>query len=170
MSALTAPVNRIVRDEHISKSNFEDAIGQIGNTTSFAQGDLLVFDTTTHKLKLPALEADGSTFVGISRITIVNGKILSPYQGTAVDGAQAIVDIPGPIYSCVAKLLLKAGDTIQSGANVFLDPTTGTYCVQAAGTKSIGIYVGSGPLTAGANGTFIEVRLGNRYPNDTLTF
>ncbi len=161
-------LNRIVRDEHLASSMFESALGVIDNTVTINQGDLICLKSGL--LANASAEADGASFLGISRVSLVNGKILSPYQGTAVDGAQAIVDIAGPIYGCVARLSLKAGDTVAPGALVYLNPANGTFSVQAAGTKAIGIYVGYSSITGAVGGSPIEVRLGCRFPSDALIF
>lgn len=169
-SPINAPVNRIRRDEHLAKSHFESALGVIDTSLSFNQGDLLCFDSATHLIQVPSAETDGDSFLGISRVSIVNGKILSPYQGTAVDGAQAITDIAGPIYSCVASLLLNQGETISPGDLVYLNPAFAAYSIQTSGTKAIGHYVGVGSVTAGSGGSFVEIRLGSRFPDDVLTY
>jgi hypothetical protein len=160
--------NRITRSV-APKSVFESAQHVIDATVSFNQGDLLVFDDTNNLLKKPAAEAEGSTFLGIAKVTIVDGKLASPYEGTAVDAAAAISDIPGPEYGSIAKLVLKTGDSINSGDLVYLDPASGTYHVSVAGTKAIGIYQGKDIATAPA-GQEIEVLLGARHPADTLRF
>src|ERR1035437_5776963 len=118
MSILTAPVNRIVRDEHLAKSHFEDAIGVLDNTCNFNQGDLICL---LGGVMAPAVteSTDSAKFLGIARTSVVNGKILSPYQGTAVDGAQAIVAVAGPLYSCVASLLLSPSESITPGDEVY---------------------------------------------------
>ena len=66
--------NFIVR-EVAPNSIFEDAQDVIGSSTSFEQGEHLVLDTSTHKLKNPAAETDSATYLGISRVSITNGKI-----------------------------------------------------------------------------------------------
>lgn len=157
--------NRIVRSVS-EKTIFPSAKSVVSSAVSFAQGDLLVFDDTANLLKLPAAEAEGATFVGIAIETIVDGKLASPYV-TDVDAAQAASEIPGPSYGVVAKLVLKTGDALNPGDLVYLDPASGTYHVQAAGTKAIGIYAGPAIASAAA-GQQIEVLLGCRHPGDVL--
>lgn len=157
--------NRIVRTV-AEKSIFESAKAVVSAAVSFDQGDLLVFDDTANLLKKPAAEAEGATFVGIARCTIASGKLASPYT-TDVDGSQAITEIPGPAYGVIAKLVLKTGDALNPGDQVFLDPAAGTHHVQAAGTKAIGIYAGPA-IGAAVAGQEIEVLLGARHPGDTL--
>lgn len=161
-------VNKIVRDLG-KKSIFPDATAVISTSVSFNQGDLLVFNDTTNVLKVPTLEADGLTFLGIAEVTIVSGILASPYSGTAVDAAQAISSIPGPAYNVVAKLVSKTGDAWAPGDLVYLDPATGTRGVTVSGTKAIGVYQGKTIASATA-GQEIEVLLGTRFPADALKF
>ena len=161
--------NRISRNGGIKKSLFPSALKVIDATVSFNQGDLLVFDDTNTRLKVPVAEAEGSTFLGIAEVTVVLGKLATPYLGTAVDAANAISDIPGPAYSVIAKLVLKTGITINPGDPIFLDPATGVAGVTNTGTKQIGTYQGAAITTAPA-GTIVECLLGCRHPSDTLTF
>lgn len=151
------------------KSIFESAQKVIDSSVSWLQGDLLVFDDTANLLKVPAAEAEGVTFVGVARCDLVDGKLRSPYSGTAVDAAQAISDVPGPVYGIVAKCVLKTGDSINSGDEVYLDPATGSRGVTVTGTKSIGLYMG-GAIVAAVAGTEIEVLIGSRHPADVLQF
>jgi len=158
--------NTIVRSL-AARSVFPDAKPVISAAVSFNQGDLLMFNTSTNLLALPAAEADGVTFVGVAACDVVDGKMRSPYQGTAVDAAQAASAIPGPLHSVVAKCVLKTGESLNPGAYVYLDPATGTRGVQSAGTQAIGTY--QGPAIAGsAAGLEIEVLIGARYPAPSL--
>lgn len=160
--------NRIVRNGGVKKTLYPSAIALLDATVSFEQGDLLVFDATNNLMVKPTLETQGNRFLGIAEVTVVNGKLASPYV-TAVDAAQAISDVPGPAYGVVAKLVLKTGDSINTGDVVFLDPATGAAGVTVTGTKSIGVYQGA-DITTAAAGTQIEVLLGCREPADVLTF
>lgn len=164
-----AGTNRISRNGGVKKTLFPSALAVIDSTVSFNEGDLLVFDDTNNRLKVPAAEAEGSTFLGIAEVTVVSGKLASPYLGTAVDAANAISDIPGPAFNVVCKLTLKTGDTIAPGDDVFLDPATGTSGVTVSGTKAIGTYQGPAVASAPA-GTIVEVLLGCRAKNDVLKF
>jgi hypothetical protein len=163
-----AGVNKITRSV-APKSMFESAQAVISSAVSFEQGDLLVFDDATNLLKVPTLESQGSTFLGIAKVTIVSGKLAGPYTGTAVDAASAISDIPGPVYGVIAKVIAKTGDAFNPGDSVYLDPASGTRNVQAAGTKVIGLYQGAAVASASA-GQEIEVLLGCRHPGDSLNF
>jgi hypothetical protein len=162
-----AGVNNITRSV-APKSIFEDAQALLTSSVSFNQGDLLVLDTTNHVLKKPAAEAEGSTFLGVAIVSIVNGKIVSPYN-TDVVASQAVQAIPGPKFGVIAKLVLKTGDSINPGDLVYLDPGTGTTGVTVTGTKAIGIYQGKA-LASVAAGTQIEVLVGARAGGDILKF
>jgi hypothetical protein len=161
---MSVPKNRITR-EIAKNSLFASALKVISSAVSFNQGDLLVFDDTANLLKVPTLETEGNTFLGIAPVTVVSGKLKYPYV-TDVDASAAIADVPGPVYGVVAKLILKTGDTFNPGDAVFLDPASGAQNVQAAGTKQIGVYMG-GTVTATA-GQQGECLLGCRHPQDTL--
>ena len=156
--------NRIVLDQE-QKSLFPDAKAVVTAAVSFNQGDLLVFDDTNNRLKVPAAEAEGSTFLGIALVTVVSGKLKSPYT-TDVDASQGVTDIPGPAYAVVAKLIAKTADAFNPGDAVYLDPASGAQYVSSAGTKQIGVYQGSVIASATA-GQEILVKLGCRHPGDT---
>lgn len=160
--------NTIVRSV-APKSLFESAKAVIGSTTTYDQGDLLIFDDATNRIRRPTTEAECSTFCGIAINSLVNGKEVSPYN-TDVVGSQSISDQPGPLYGVVARLVLKTGDSINPGDDVFHDPVTGFRGVTSTpGTKSIGLY--QGPAIAGAAaGTEIPVLIGCRAKNDSLKF
>ena len=158
--------NRITRSVAL-KTIFPSA-KNIVTGVSYAQGDLLVFDDTANKLKLPAAESEGSTFVGIAGHTLVSGVLAQPYS-TDVSASAAVSEIPGPDYGVVAKLVLKTGDAANPGDLIYLNPTAGTHHVSSAGTKAIGIYAGGVIASASANQE-IEVLLGCRHPGDTLKF
>lgn len=165
--AATTPKNRITRLGDEAKSAFESAISVISAAVTFNQGDLLVFDTSAKLLKVPTSETDGSTFLGIAPVTVVSGKIKSPYV-TDVDGSTAITDVPGPQYGVIGNMKLRQGDSFTPGCQVYLDPTYDVQTVAVTGTKPIGLYQGA-TVTAGS-GTLGEVLIGCRYPNDTLKF
>lgn len=158
-----AGVNKIIRSVN-PVSVFPSARSQTDATVTYLQGDLLCL--LSGLIQKPSAEADGATFLGIASESITLGKLASPYSGTAVDSAQAITDIPGPVAGVVARVLLKSGDSLVAGGLVYLDPVTGSRNVQAAGTKAIGVYQGAA-VTAGAS-TEVEVLLGHRFPGDTL--
>lgn len=120
-------------------SIFESALALISSAVSFNQGDLLYLDTVNHLIKPVTADADGATILGISRATIVNGKLISSYSGTAVDASQAIEDIAGPQFGIIARLKLKSGDAFVPGGAVYacaVDAQT----VSSTGTNKIGIF------------------------------
>lgn len=163
----TTPLNRITRLEEVGKSQFESALAVISSSVSFNQGDLLCFNAATNVLVNAVNEPDASTFLGIARVTVVSGKIKSPYV-TDVDASTAVVDVPGPMYGVVANMKLKTGDAFTPGALIYAYPTTDAQTISITGTKAIGIYQGSS-VTATATSTG-EALLGHRYPGDSLQF
>jgi len=150
------------------KTIFPDLENAVSTSSTWNEGDLLIFNTTTKKLELPVAEADGATFVGVSPIQISGGKPPKVYV-TDVDASAAIPAQMGPVYGNAFRVILKAGDAITTGASVYLDVASGAQNVSITGTKAIGTYYGKA-LTAATGGTVIEVVIGARFPNDTLKF
>lgn len=164
---MSTPKNRVVLDQ-MKKSLFPDAKSVVTSAVSFNQGDLLVFDDTNNRLKVPSAETEAATFLGIAEVTVVSGKLKSPYT-TDVDASQGVTDVPGPVYNVEAKLIAKTGDAFNPGDAVYLDPASGAQNVSSAGTKQIGVY--QGPVIASAvAGQEILVLLGCRHPGDSLKF
>lgn len=161
--------NNIVKYD-AQKSLFDDASSLIPNTLSFNQGDNLCYDATAKVLKVPTTEADGATYCGVARDSVASGKLLIPYStsnsrsGSLGTGQK----IAGPVYGVTVSMYLKNGDALSPGAPVYLDPTNGLQHVQAAGTKSIGLY--NGPAITGSTSTLVNCLVGARNPNDTLKF
>lgn len=150
----TIAKNRIVRS--ISPNSlFEEAKALISSAISWNQGDLLYLDTATSLIKPLDSDAHAANILGIARQSISSGKPISPYQGTAVDAAQAIESIAGPQYGVIAKMLLKSGDSFVPGASVYYGGDAQT--VSATGTNAVGIYQGAA-LTA-SSGSEGEVAL-----------
>lgn len=162
-----AGANRLTLSDQ-KKSIFPDATAVISSAVSFNQGDLLYFNDTSNLISRLAAEGDAVTFLGIAEVTIVSGKLASPYV-TDVDASQAISAIPGPVYNVRAKLVAKTGDAFNPGDLVYANPAAGNYHVQAAGTKAIGVYQGPAVASAAA-GQEIEILLGTRFPADALKF
>jgi len=162
---MSTPTNRITRSNGEERSVFPDALNVIDSSVTFNQGDLLCL--LSNKLAKASLEADYASFLGIAPVTVVSGKLQSPYQGTAVDAAQAITAIPGPKYSVEAKMISKTGDAWAPGGAVYGDPADGPEYVSSAGTKQIGVYQGA-TIASAAAGQTVEVLLGHRYPGDAL--
>lgn len=162
--------SKIVLGGAQAKCIFEDLQGKVASTTSFNTGDLLCWDATNHIVYLATAEGNGSTFLGMSDVSVTSGHLLSPYQGTDVDASQPSYEILGPKYSCQVLCVLKTGDSLNIGDSVYLDVATGTRGVTASGTKAIGIYAGRAAVSSAAAGTEIIVLLGARFPNDSLKF
>jgi hypothetical protein len=163
----SAQKNTIVR-EVAPKSIFEDMTKLVPATLDVNQGEFLVYDTGTFQVRKPTLETEGNVVLGIAKQTLVDGKPTSPYQGTAVDAAEGIPALVGPVYGVIARCVAKTGDVFQPGGLAYLDPATGGRGVSSAGTKSVGVYQGKN-ITATA-GQEIEVLIGARYPGDVLQF
>lgn len=165
----TVAINNIVRSV-APKSIFESAKEVVTSAVSFNQGDLIAFDDTNNRLKAVAATADAATILGVARQTIVSGKVVSPYSGTAVDAAQAIEDIAGPVYGVVASLKLKSGDSFAPGDKVYVTVTDAqTVTVTDPGDGNhIGIYQGAA-VTA-ASGSKGDILVGARFGMSGLSF
>lgn len=150
------------------KAIFVDAKPVLDDSVSFNQGDLLIYDVAEGLIRKPTVETEGETFLGIAVVTIVDGRPAGAYT-TDVDESASIISVPGPEYGDVHRVILKAGDSIEPGAAVYLDPASGPRFVSVEGTKAIGIYQGPS-LTAATGGTQIEVLIGARYSEDVLKF
>lgn len=159
--------NNIVRTVNLG-SIFEDATQLIDSTVSFNQGDLLYLDTSGHLIKpIGAVAANSQTFLGVAIVTVVSGKIKSPYT-TDVDASLGKSAVPGPSYGVVANLTLKTGDSINPGDLVYPSFTDDqTVTSSSVSGVSIGVYQGKA-LSSVASGTTIDVLLGHRYPGNTL--
>jgi hypothetical protein len=139
---------------NIVKSNrpgslFDDCSKLVSSTTDWNQGDLIVLVAGVLK-PLDEATAQGALLVGVARQTIVDGKQLSPYQGTAVDAAQARSSLAGPISGVTATLVLKTGDAFAPGALVYgvdADPQTVTSVLDGA---PVGVYNGPNVASAAA--------------------
>jgi len=153
--------NNIVRSVN-PYSLFEDVQNLINSTTTITQGELVYLDTVNHLIKPVAAEANSATFLGAMPVSVVNGKIQSPYN-TNVVASQAIQAIPGPKLGVVCKLTAKTGDAFVPGQKVALDPATGTDAVGTIiTTASVGLYQGPA-IAAAVAGQQIEVLLTSAY-------
>lgn len=150
-----------------------DIRGYVDDTVSFAQGDHLILDTTNHLVRAPTSEAEGATYLGVAAVDIEDGVPESPYS-TSNDGAISAPALNGPMYGVVAKMVLKTGDALNPGDNVYIYLTAGSRGVGslsgATGTKAIGIYAGQEAISSADAGQEIEVHVGCRAPNDVLKF
>ncbi len=164
---MSTPTNRVLVSV-APRTIFNDATNQTDSTVSYNQGDLLVFRLGL--VQKAAIEGDASTFLGIAPVTVISGKLQSPYQGLATTSRESPNGIPGPVCGVIATLILKSGDALAVGAPVYADPSDGPEFVQSAtsGTKIIGVYQGAAITGDGIKS--VDVLLGSRYPADTLSF
>lgn len=168
---MSGPLQSKITRSISPKAIFEDLQGKVSATASYSTGDLLSWDSTNNVILIPTSETQGSTFLGISDVTVVDGVIKGPYTGiTDNNAAQPSYQILGPKYGVYALCILKTGESLAIGGSVYLDPATGTRGVAASGTKAIGVYVGNSAISSSAAGLQIEVLLGARFPNDVLKF
>lgn len=151
----TIAKNRIVRSV-APVSVFADATKLVSSAVSWNQGDLLYLDTAAHLLKPVGSDANAQTCCGIAQQTILNGKPLPVYQGTAVDAAQAIEAIAGPVAAVVAKMKLKSGDSFVPGGAVYYGGDAQT--VSASGTYKVGVFQDAAiTATSGSEGSVFLV-------------
>lgn len=149
-------LNRIVKTI-AQNSLFDDASNVIDATVTFDQGDLLCLDTGL--LRKVGAADDGTKFAGISRQSIVLGKLKSPYT-TDVDASVAATHIAGPVFNVNVKLVAKTGDAFATGCKVYLDGASGAYHITstAGANTAIGIYQGA-TIAAASAGQEVEVYL-----------
>lgn len=162
-------VNRIVRSVD-QNSLFEDCKALLSSAVTFNQGDLLYLNTSTHLLSRLSSEGNAATFCGISRVSVTNGVENGPYTGLASSSQVAIGATPGPVFGVEVSLILKSGDGVFPGSDIYADPANGNFHVQASGTKPIGCAAGSQVAITGDGATYITVRLGARATNDVLKY
>lgn len=157
----TTAVNNIVRDSS-SLSAFPDASNMISTASSWNQGDLLYFDTSAKLLK--PLDSDAhaaAQFCGVAAQSILLGKPITSYQGTAVDAAVALAVIAGPKSGVVANLKLNVGDAFTVGCQVF-GTAVDAQTVSVTGTNAIGRY--QGPALTAVAGSIGLCKLVNLLP------
>ena len=146
----TTKKNNIVRGGAQARSVFPSALNLISSAISFNQGDLCYLDTTNHLIKPLDSDAHAAYALGVAVNTIVSGKLVSAYQGTAVDAAQAIEDVSGPVYDVIANFKLKSGDSFVAGQAVYYGGDAQT--VSSTGTNVVGIFQDAA-ITAGSGST-----------------
>lgn len=151
--------NNIVRTI-ARKSLFESALPLLNKAISFNQGDLCSFNSAQSAIVPITSDAMAQFGLGIAPVSVVSGVMPSAYQGTAVDAAQAIEDVPGPVYGVIARLILATGSTLAVGGKVYAtsDPQT----VTTSGTYDVGTYQGAA-ISSSAAGLTIEVLITARY-------
>ena len=164
----TTAKNRIVRTI-AQNSVFEDITSFVTSSSTFNQGDLMVLDTSTHLVRIATTESsDSANFLGISRVTVVNGVPQGPYQGLATSNNTAIGAIPGPVFGVEAAMLLKLNDVFLPGIPVYLIVSSGAQTVAISGTNPIGCY--NGPAITGSAINTGNIRLGCVYQKGALNF
>lgn len=144
----------------------------LSSSTSFKQGDILVWDQTNKKIKAISAATESEFLLGVAQVTVENGKIKSPYPETSVDASTVSPEIAAPIYGVQVELKLKSGETLQPGQVVYADPTVDAQTVKASGGTgeyAIGIYDGK-QITSSSNETKVLVTIGCRYPDNSLKF
>lgn len=159
----TVAKNRIVR-QVAPNSVFAAAQPVLSSSVTFNQGDLIAFDTSAKVLKAVSASTDGANILGIAPVSVSSGKLISPYQGTAVDAAQAITDLSGPIYGVVAKLKLLSGDVFHPGDKVYLTAASDAQTVSSTDPgdgNHVGIFQDA-QVTA-VSGSEGNVLVGARY-------
>jgi len=120
ISASSGSVNRILISVG-PKSVFENALAVLSTSVTFNQGDLICLDETNHVLKAVAATGDAATILGIADVAVSSGKAVGPYDGlTAVNAAQALAPVKGPVYGVVATMKLKSGDAFVPGGKCYL--------------------------------------------------
>lgn len=145
----TTSVNNIVRDTP-ALSPFPDASNLISAAISWNCGDLIYFDVATSLLKPLASDANAAAqFVGVAIQSILLGKPITSYQGTAVDASVALAIIAGPRSGVVATMKLKSGDAFTPGCLIY-GTAVDAQTVSSAGTNAIGRYQGPS-VTAGSS-------------------
>ena len=168
--ASTLSVDAIVK-KGPGESLFENGQDAVSASSTWYQGDLMCFDTSSNILRVVAATTDAVTLVGIADNTVIGGKLLGPYAGlTATDAAEKGPGFAGPKYGVIASLVLKTGDALAVGAKVYLADGLDTKSVSATDPGDhnyIGIYQGPAAISSATAGQKINVLLGARYPAAT---
>jgi hypothetical protein len=160
-----APNNNVKYPVRLSSMFERVDQSMITSSTTWNQGDLLVYDATNHRVARASDETANITLLGIARQSIVNGQEVQPVS-TLSQGA--IAELAGPQFGGVFTLNLKVGDAFYPGAPVYGDPSDGNNFVSITGTKTVGVY--QGPAITAAAGDTGPVLIGHRFPNDSLQF
>ncbi len=138
----------------------------VGASSTWNQGDLLIFDTTNKIVAKAAVQSDGANFLGISPVTISKGVLASGYS-TDTDAALGYASLPGPEFGDEYFVQLKAGDAVTPGCALYLAPLTGANVVSTVGNKQVGVYIGPNYVAPTGNGTIVA-KLFGCYPDGTL--
>jgi hypothetical protein len=173
ISSYGSSVDRIIRSSaNNGKSLFEDGKSGVISTTTWYQGDLLCYDTSTNVIRQVAATTDAATILGIADNTVILGQLNSPYAGlTLTNSTQSTPGFVGPKYGVSASLICHTGDTLVFGQKMYLVDATNTQTVSGTDPGDhnyIGLYMGPG-LTSAPALTLVPVLLGARYPAATAT-
>lgn len=164
ITAATTGKNRIFRSEN-PRSLFESAKNVVTSASSWQQGDLLAYDTSSHIVRVVSSTADSANFLGIADNVVSSGKLVGPYSGlTKTDASEALGDLHGPVYGVEGMMKLKSGDVFTSGLKVYLANGADTQTVSSVDpgdANHIGIYVG--PTVTAGSGSEGPCLIGARY-------
>jgi hypothetical protein len=163
----TIAQNNIVR-EVSPKSLFESALPVLSTLSTFNQGDLIAYDSTNNIINAVTGSGSGANVLGVAPVTIVNGKTLSPYQGTSVDASAAIEDVKGPVYGVVAFLKLTVGDNWVPGQKAYIGADAQTVTSAVTGSP-VGIFQAKA-ITSAASGQVADILIGCQYQQPGLVF
>ena len=162
----TTPKNNL-KLELSRKSMFDHAAAVLSAAVNINQGDMVTFDDTLNILK-PMVAGDEANMLGISPVTIVAGKMASPYS-TSNDAAVGFGELPGPRYGSVHDLILKTADAFNPGDKVYPGADAQTVTSVAGLLLQIGVYQGVAVASATAGQTG-PVLVGARFPANVLQF
>lgn len=164
---MTIAQNNIVKD--IRMFSMIDASSPVmGATSDINQGDLCYYNSVTKAIEPITADAHVEFLLGVSRVTVVDGKYKSPYIGTAVDASQAKSAVPGPVAGVVAFFTMKTGDTFLPLCKVYYGGDSQT--VSSVDAEADGLYLGiyQGKETTAVAGQKGEFLVGARYGLGTL--
>lgn len=171
ITASTAGVDRITRGDE-GKTLFAEGRNFVGSSTTWYQGDLLYFNTSTHLLAVVAATGNAATIAGIADNTVISGQLLGPYNGlTPVDAAQVSPGFVGPKIGVVAGLILKTSDAFNPGDKVYL-VNGGTSQTVTSSDPGDGNYIGIFQdllVSSASAGQVGNILIGSRYPQATGT-
>lgn len=172
ISAAGSNADRIVRGDN-GQTLFDEGKWACDASSTWNQGDLIMFNTTAHALRRVAATGDALTCVGIADNVVTGGVLAGPYDGlTAVNAAQVSPGFVGPKFGCVASMKLKTSDALNIGNKVYLvdggDSQTVTVTDPGDGNY-IGIFVGPAAVASAAAGQQGQIKIGARFPAATGT-
>lgn len=169
ISAATVGKDNIVR-KGPGRTIFEELKPLVSASSTWLQGELLCFDTSSHIVRRVAATGDAATLLGVSDNAVTSGKLAGPYDGlTAVDAAQVSAGIVGPKFGVEVQLKANTGDAFTAGCKVYLIDATDTMTVSVTDPSDhnyVGVYVGPA-ISSAAAGQLITVLVGARYPAGT---